>query len=100
MGHGEGLNLRQRVRRACLSSRTAPVKGETALATCDVTSFGDNPRTGGLSLPKETPRADPHAGCCGGRGRETPGYPIRRRAHLEPPIRLFVEFEVVRRRLP
>jgi len=24
----------------------------------------------------ETPRADPHAGCCGGWGRKTPGYPI------------------------
>jgi len=29
-----------------------------------------------LSIPKETPRADPHAGCCGSRGRETPGDPI------------------------
>jgi len=24
----------------------------------------------------ETPRAEPHAGCCGGWGRKTPGYPI------------------------
>lgn len=24
----------------------------------------------------ETPRADPYAGCCGDRGRKTPGYPI------------------------
>ncbi len=24
----------------------------------------------------ETPRADPHAGCCGVWGRKTPGYPI------------------------
>jgi hypothetical protein len=29
-----------------------------------------------LSTSKETPRADPHAGCCGGWGRKTPGYPI------------------------
>ena len=29
-----------------------------------------------LSNPAETPRADPHAGCCGGRGLDTPGYPI------------------------
>jgi len=26
----------------------------------------------------EAPRADPHAGCCGGWGRKTPGYPIGR----------------------
>ena len=25
----------------------------------------------------ETPCADPHAGCCGGWGLDTPGYPIR-----------------------
>jgi hypothetical protein len=31
-----------------------------------------------LLTPEETPRADPHAGCCGGRGRETPGYSIGR----------------------
>jgi len=30
-----------------------------------------------LSNPAETPRADPHAGCCGGWGLNTPGYPIR-----------------------
>jgi len=29
-----------------------------------------------LSHPEEAPRADPHAGCCGSRGRETPGDPI------------------------
>ena len=29
-----------------------------------------------LSNPAETPRADPHAGCCGGWGLITPGYPI------------------------
>jgi hypothetical protein len=29
-----------------------------------------------LSIPKEAPRADPHAGCCGSRGRETPGDPM------------------------
>jgi len=27
-------------------------------------------------IPSETPCADPHAGCCGGWGLETPGYPI------------------------
>ena len=32
----------------------------------------------GLSNPAETPRADLHAGCCGGRGLDAPGYPIRR----------------------
>jgi len=32
-----------------------------------------------LSNPAETPRADPHAGCCGGWGLNTPGYPIRPR---------------------
>ena len=29
-----------------------------------------------LLNPAETPRADPHAGCCGGWGLNTPGYPI------------------------
>lgn len=29
-----------------------------------------------LSNPAEAPRADPHAGCCGGWGLNTPGYPI------------------------
>ncbi|MCU7891105.1 MAG: hypothetical protein KZQ78_05630, partial [Candidatus Thiodiazotropha sp. (ex Ustalcina ferruginea)] len=27
-------------------------------------------------IPSETPCAEPHAGCCGGWGLETPGYPI------------------------
>jgi hypothetical protein len=30
-----------------------------------------------LSNPAEAPRADPHAGCCGGWGLNTPGYPMR-----------------------
>src|SRR3990172_4027997 len=34
-----------------------------------------------LSNPAEAPRADPHAGCCGGWGLNTPGYPIRRYPH-------------------
>ena len=34
-----------------------------------------------LSHPKEAPRADPHAGCCGSRGRENPGDPIGLRRH-------------------
>ena len=29
-----------------------------------------------FTIPGETPCADPHAGCCGGWGLETPGYPI------------------------
>jgi hypothetical protein len=29
-----------------------------------------------LSNPEDAPRADPHAGCCGSRGRKTPGDPI------------------------
>ena len=29
-------------------------------------------------FPLEPPSADPHARWCGGRGRKTPGYPIRR----------------------
>jgi hypothetical protein len=37
-----------------------------------------------LSNPAETPRADPHAGCCGGWGLNTLGYPIRRRLHHAP----------------
>ena len=41
------------------------------LAVGDVASSGDLPATASLSNPKETPRADPHVGCCGGRGRET-----------------------------
>ena len=40
-----------------------------------VTSFGV--MTGVITLyAREAPRADPHAGCCGGWGLETPGYPI------------------------
>ena len=31
----------------------------------------------GFTILSETPCADPHAGCCGGWGLETPGYPIR-----------------------
>jgi hypothetical protein len=30
-----------------------------------------------FTIPGETPCADPHAGCCGGWGLETLGYPIR-----------------------
>jgi hypothetical protein len=29
-----------------------------------------------FTIPVETPCADPHAGCCGGWGLETLGYPI------------------------
>ncbi len=29
-----------------------------------------------FTIAIETPCADPHAGCCGGWGLETPGYPI------------------------
>jgi hypothetical protein len=35
-----------------------------------------------LSNPAEAPRADPHAGCCGGWGLITPGYPIGRHRYL------------------
>ncbi len=31
----------------------------------------------------ETPCADPYAGCCGGWGRKTPGYPIMRFHYLK-----------------
>jgi hypothetical protein len=30
-----------------------------------------------LSNSKDAPRADPHAGCCGSRGRKAPGDPIQ-----------------------
>lgn len=30
----------------------------------------------GFTILSETPCADPHAGCCGGWGLETSGYPI------------------------
>ncbi|MEJ1417286.1 MAG: hypothetical protein RPU91_09370, partial [Candidatus Sedimenticola sp. (ex Thyasira tokunagai)] len=33
----------------------------------------------------ETPCAEPHAGCCGGWGLETPGYPIRAMLFDETP---------------
>ncbi len=36
--------------------------------------------------PSETPRADPHAGCCGGWGLNAPGYPIR------PPLPEFAPY--------
>jgi hypothetical protein len=29
-----------------------------------------------FTIPNETPCAEPHAGCCGGWGLKTPGYPI------------------------
>ena len=48
-----------------------------------------------LSHPEEAPRADPHAGCCGSRGRETPGDPIDRgREGLasSPPSELCMRF--------
>jgi hypothetical protein len=32
-----------------------------------------------LSNPEDAPRADPHAGCCGSRGRKTPGDPISKK---------------------
>jgi hypothetical protein len=32
-----------------------------------------------LNRSGETPRAEPHAGCCGGWGRKSPSYPIRPR---------------------
>ena len=58
--------------------RTRP--GETALAIRYVVSVeGRHPRVVLLSNPKDTPRADPHAGCCGSRGRKPAGDPIRRR---------------------
>jgi hypothetical protein len=30
-----------------------------------------------LTLFEEAPHTDPHVGCCGGGGRESPCYPIR-----------------------
>ena len=33
-----------------------------------------------FTILSETPCADPHAGCCGDWGLDTPGYPIRRSA--------------------
>jgi len=35
-----------------------------------------------FTILSETPCAEPHAGCCGDWGLETPGYPIR---HLFSP---------------
>ena len=66
MGHGEGLNLRQRERRLCLRDGVAPVKGEVIFwRQSDVASF--EVMTWVITLyAKEAPRADPHAGCCGG----------------------------------
>jgi len=76
MGHGEGLNLRQRERRACLRGSVAPDKGEVIpWRQDDVTSFGVT--TWVVTLyARETPRADPHAGCCGEGGLKTRPYPI------------------------
>ncbi|MEJ1367484.1 MAG: hypothetical protein RPU35_04610, partial [Candidatus Sedimenticola sp. (ex Thyasira tokunagai)] len=41
--------------------------------------WGKSELIGQLTLKNlwETPCAEPHAGCCGGWGLETPGYPIR-----------------------
>jgi len=55
--------------------RTRP--GETALAVRPVASVGGHHPRVTLFNPEEAPRADPHAGCCGSRGIETPGDPIR-----------------------
>ncbi|MEJ1471476.1 MAG: hypothetical protein RPU59_10470, partial [Candidatus Sedimenticola sp. (ex Thyasira tokunagai)] len=42
--------------------------------------WGKSELIGQLTLKNlwETPCAEPHAGCCGGWGLETPGYPIMR----------------------
>ena len=73
MGHGEGLNFGQRERRASLNGRNAPDRaGETALAIRNVASVEGRHPMVVLLAPEETPRADPHAGCCGGWGRKTP----------------------------
>ncbi len=58
---------------------------EPVLAACPVASVGGRHLTVTLSNPEEAPRADPHAGCCGSRGRKTPGDPIRR--HSTRPAR-------------
>jgi hypothetical protein len=49
-----------------------------------------------LSNPEDAPRADLHAGCCGSRGRKTPGDPIgHAREDPNPPSWAFpaMEFE-------
>ena len=71
--------------------RTRP--GEMALAIRFVISVEGRHLLVVLFTPRETPRADPHAGCCGGRGRKTPDYPIMRltpestnaTAHIDTP---------------
>lgn len=37
-----------------------------------------------FTILNETPCADPHAGCCGGWGLETPGYPIKAAIEYQP----------------
>jgi hypothetical protein len=56
------------------------------------------PATGYLFNPAETPRADPHAGCCGGRGLDAPGYPIMR--HLHSPRLLRIQVDLLRPSVP
>src|SRR5690554_3178291 len=50
--------------------RTAGAKSETIIGV----SGANRPTC--FERFRETPCADPHAGCCGGWGLETPGYPI------------------------
>lgn len=46
----------------------------------------------GFTILSETPCADPHAGCCGDWGLDTPGYPILRRLerHIGLPSSLYI----------
>ena len=42
----------------------------------DIIGVGGGNRPSYSERFRETPCADPHAGCCGGWGLDTPGYPI------------------------
>ena len=78
MGYGEGLNLK--ISEASAQLDISYPTGFEEYQRCE----SSNPHWGNgrkvdpftLKVLRETPCADPHAGCCGGWGRKTPGYPI------------------------
>ena len=78
MGHGEGLNLEineESVQLSC--SMLDRVKERWRKNSSRHWSVWQVVCRHALKYLWETPCADPHAGCCGGWGIKTPGYPIR-----------------------
>ncbi len=75
--HGEGLNIKERkgIHELCTYVESEWMSNRAGADRKNrLKFFITRLRPGDLD---ETPRADPHAGCCGGWGRKNPGYPIR-----------------------